>query len=315
MMLKYRVFENPFRNLLLISIVADFLYIAFCILFNVVHFWIVVLYILLLINLIFKFRDKKSIPLLLILLPVGLYFTYIFICFYLGVPHSGILQIVGTVFVIALAFLLLMLNCSAIYLSGKFIIPNTASVLLSRLNVLGCVVLFSGLVRLILSAYFPEFQMTLLIDNLLIILTGLGMIFKISYLDENQSLQNRIKKAPFDRELLEYYDKKISILFEDPKFFANANLTKSSLSIESGIPANHLDYYFEYYLEAGFLLFIAQHRIDFAKEIMKKEGKHRTVKYIAEACGYRSVNTFKKYFVQLEGMSPREYMRENKYDL
>lgn len=94
------------------------------------------------------------------------------------------------------------------------------------------------------------------------------------------------------------------------KCFTNNLLSLSDLARRVGVPSHHLSQVINESYQKTFFEYIAQHRINEAKELLSGQSDTLTVEEIAEQVGYNSKSAFNKAFKKFTNCTPSEY-REN----
>lgn len=76
----------------------------------------------------------------------------------------------------------------------------------------------------------------------------------------------------------------------------------------SGYSSSRFCELYRKFYDISFINDVLAHRIQHAKKLL--ESGQASVSYVAEACGFRTINYFSKYFRKITGYSPKEYMRQ-----
>lgn len=117
------------------------------------------------------------------------------------------------------------------------------------------------------------------------------------------------RKWEINPEKLERYQKIIAKQFKKPDLYLKSSLTLEELSTELGIPKHHLSHYLNNYLGKSFYEFLADYRISYAREQLRKD-KGITLEALAYECGFNSKTTFIKHFKNITGVLPSQYSEE-----
>lgn len=107
---------------------------------------------------------------------------------------------------------------------------------------------------------------------------------------------------------LEEYKKEIINVLNIKQSYLQPDFTMNALAIETGIEKRNLAYFFDYYIHKDFVQLIAEYRIGYALKLMQQDGVSYTLEAIANECGYRSRASFNKYFQQITGLLPSQYI-------
>lgn len=98
--------------------------------------------------------------------------------------------------------------------------------------------------------------------------------------------------------------------FQERKMFLNADFRLNQISKESGIPAHHLTYFFNYIIKISFSDWRNNLRIEKAKDLIYQGETNRfTLQAISLKCGFASQNTFIRSFKNVTGTTPSNYLK------
>ncbi len=125
-------------------------------------------------------------------------------------------------------------------------------------------------------------------------------------------VSNRRKDESSMTAKMEEYKTDIIDLFENKKIYLIKDLTINLLSLEAKIDKKELEVFFNQYIGQDFQTFVAQYRISHALELINDKGSQYTLEYIATQSGYRNRTSFTKYFKELVGVLPSEYINRIK---
>ncbi|MGF1925655.1 MAG: helix-turn-helix domain-containing protein, partial [Bacteroidia bacterium] len=80
------------------------------------------------------------------------------------------------------------------------------------------------------------------------------------------------------------------------------------ISRELDIPKYHFSQLFNVHIGTNFYTFIAERRIEYAlKKLSEEQGKLK-IESLAYQCGFNSKTSFNRYFKQITGFTPLEYL-------
>lgn len=105
------------------------------------------------------------------------------------------------------------------------------------------------------------------------------------------------------------YAERMYLLFEKEHVYLNPRLRLSELATLLGTNRTYLSQYFNQNCESTFYDFVNDYRIHHAKLLLHSTDD--TLETIAMNSGFNSLSTFRRAFVQREGMSPIEFRASN----
>ena len=106
---------------------------------------------------------------------------------------------------------------------------------------------------------------------------------------------------------------KILAYFENEKPYLKQNFSLTDLAAALNVPQHHISYCFSDFLETNFTKLRATKRIEYAQHLLQKGiTKEYSIEKIAELSGFSSRSTFFSTFKEYSGMTPTEYMEQNK---
>lgn len=105
------------------------------------------------------------------------------------------------------------------------------------------------------------------------------------------------------------FAERIYLLFEKEHVYLNPRLRLSELATLLGTNRTYLSQYFNQNCESTFYDFVNDYRIHHAKLLLHSTDD--TLETIAMNSGFNSLSTFRRAFVQREGMSPIEFRASN----
>ncbi len=113
-------------------------------------------------------------------------------------------------------------------------------------------------------------------------------------------------KEDINKRQLKGLMQRFEACMDKEQLFLRADLSLADLSTETGIAEYKLSTMFKYAYKKNFYQLIAEYRINYARELMKKE-EHLTYEAIAEKSGFNSLSTFYKYFKARFHCTPDDY--------
>lgn len=105
------------------------------------------------------------------------------------------------------------------------------------------------------------------------------------------------------------FAERMYLLFEKERVYLNPRLRLSELAMVLGTNRTYLSQYFNQNCESTFYDFVNDYRIHHAKLLLHSTDD--TLETIAMNSGFNSLSTFRRAFVQREGMSPIEFRASN----
>ena len=105
------------------------------------------------------------------------------------------------------------------------------------------------------------------------------------------------------------FAERMYLLFEKEHVYLNPRLRLSELATLLGTNRTYLSQYFNQNCESTFYDFVSDYRIHHAKLLLHSTDD--TLETIAMNSGFNSLSTFRRAFVQREGMSPIEFRASN----
>lgn len=105
------------------------------------------------------------------------------------------------------------------------------------------------------------------------------------------------------------FAERMYLLFEKEHVYLNPRLRLSELAMLLGTNRTYLSQYFNQNCESTFYEFVNDYRIHHAKLLLHSTDD--TLETIAMNSGFNSLSTFRRAFVQREGMSPIEFRASN----
>lgn len=105
------------------------------------------------------------------------------------------------------------------------------------------------------------------------------------------------------------FAERMHLLFEKEHVYLNPRLRLSELAMLLGTNRTYLSQYFNQNCESTFYDFVNDYRIHHAKLLLHSTDD--TLETIAMNSGFNSLSTFRRAFVQREGMSPIEFRASN----
>jgi len=109
-------------------------------------------------------------------------------------------------------------------------------------------------------------------------------------------------------EVAAEYVNRILVYFLDDRAFLNPDISIESISRDLDIPKHHFSQLFNVHLGKNFYAFIAERRIKYAlKRLHEEQGKLK-IESLAYECGFNSKTSFNRYFKEITGFTPLEFV-------
>lgn len=100
---------------------------------------------------------------------------------------------------------------------------------------------------------------------------------------------------------------------QNEKLYLKRDLSLKELATKFSIHSNYLSQVINEHFGKNFYDFINEYRIDaFKKLVQKPENKNLTILAIAYDCGFNSKSSFNKYFKKSTGITPSEFVKNQK---
>lgn len=131
---------------------------------------------------------------------------------------------------------------------------------------------------------------------------------KKSLLLLKKRLEHNYINSGLGEEQAEGYKNQIRTYFESTDCFLRTDLSLEILSRELQISKHYLSEIFNIHIGKSFYGFIAEYRIAYAIERLKKEGGRLKIESLAHECGFNSKTSFNRYFKEITGSNPSEYV-------
>lgn len=116
------------------------------------------------------------------------------------------------------------------------------------------------------------------------------------------------KNSPLTDELALDYKDRITSYFENQSVYLDSKLSLETLSKELCIPKHYFSQLFNVYFEKSFHSFVAEYRILYAIELVNFNNGRLKIESLAHSCGFNSKTSFNKYFKEITGFTPSEYL-------
>ncbi len=174
--------------------------------------------------------------------------------------------------------------------------------------------------------YIPRTGYNMSLDFILFLVMGILFYATVHHLilclrDQSaaRSGKSEMEKAPMAghplpwtpiadlREILEMVTK-IEHELEIQKLYLNPSVSLDVLSERTGIPKHKLSQIFNTYFNKGFYQMIGEYRIRYAMKILYND-QNTSMDGLSDICGFNSKTTFYKYFKQVNGCTPNEFVR------
>jgi TolB-like protein/AraC-like DNA-binding protein/Tfp pilus assembly protein PilF len=121
------------------------------------------------------------------------------------------------------------------------------------------------------------------------------------------------KAAPLlDDDSAEKYARKLMRYMEEERPFLDPGLSLKSLSERIELPTNQLSWLLNRNIGKNFNEFINHYRVGYFKELaVDPSNAHISIIGLAYESGFNSKTVFNTYFKKEEGMTPRQYLKQN----
>jgi AraC-like DNA-binding protein len=173
--------------------------------------------------------------------------------------------------------------------------------------------------------YTPPTEKQLAVTNIMtIVLSIIFVIFFVYYLNKvnlikvSQLIDYRTDVAG-DTEVKPEVDKfeslyiEILSYFSEKKPYCDADFTITQLAKDLNSNVKYVSRVIKIRENVNFNVFLNMYRINFVKEQIAKDYHNKyTIKYIYISAGFRHQSTFNKVFKEIEGITPSEYIKNNK---
>lgn len=123
----------------------------------------------------------------------------------------------------------------------------------------------------------------------------------------------KYQKSPLTEEDKDLIKAKVDQCMKVEKCFMNNLFSLNDLAKKVGVPPHHLSQVINEMTNKTFFEYIAEYRINEAKELLSGTGSFSlTIEEVAEQVGYNSKSAFNKTFKKLTGQTPSEYREKAK---
>lgn len=187
---------------------------------------------------------------------------------------------------------------------------------------MGGVLIFAGLVLLALLLYVWANFFPSELARKVSILASIGVTYPLYFFKQRnvelfglsvvtgreEGQQRRTKLAGLDTDKLAG---RLDLLMREKKLYADSGLSLASLSAELGISPHQLSEILNSRLGVNFRQYLNRFRIEAAMESLRAD-PGKTVLDVAFDCGFGSKSAFNEAFSNVTGMSPREWLQEQK---
>lgn len=156
---------------------------------------------------------------------------------------------------------------------------------------------------------------TLSMTECVLIMLVTAMVFNLVFTAADlRSALNAAKELPVEsiqdqrkQQIADTFDKSV----RESKIFLDPTLTIMSLAQTIGTNRTYLQSVIKAKYSCTFLEYINRCRIEYAKTLMT-ENRHLPIKDIASQCGFNSLSSFQRNFIQSEKMTPTQWLKTNK---
>lgn len=116
--------------------------------------------------------------------------------------------------------------------------------------------------------------------------------------------------SAMDKEKINTYLQQIHQYFEVPQAFLRPDLSLNLLAEELNIPKHYFSQLFNVHLGKSYYQYVAEYRIAYAIRRMDNENITKKLESLAYECGFNSKSSFNKYFKNIVGCTPNEYLKQ-----
>jgi AraC-like DNA-binding protein len=128
--------------------------------------------------------------------------------------------------------------------------------------------------------------------------------------DPEEIQKPKYEKSPLSEEKKSEIMNKITILFEQKKYFSKNTLSLAELAKAVNEPPHYVSQVINEKLDKNFFDLLSGYRISEAKILLhEKAGDQLTIEEIAETVGYNSKAAFNKAFKTITGVTPSEFRK------
>ena len=123
--------------------------------------------------------------------------------------------------------------------------------------------------------------------------------------------KSKYRYLSIDNESLDILSKRLYVLMHDSKIFKDPQLKMTTLAEQLNVNSATLSYLFSQYLNTSFYRYVNTFRIKEFKRMIKDDGVAGTytLTALSSMCGFSSRSSFFRYFKEMEGISPVDYIK------
>lgn len=143
--------------------------------------------------------------------------------------------------------------------------------------------------------------------NYLLILFSIlaSIIIALFFVKNRRTSKQLVEKKKFRKTVLN--------LLEEEKIFLNKSLSSEQIARQLNLTNNEFNSHFEAIFKKSFTDLVNEYRINYFKEeVLKPENKGLKLVAISEKCGFSSKSTFYRIFKKHTGITPTDYLADNK---
>ena len=167
--------------------------------------------------------------------------------------------------------------------------------------------------RIISQLYTPDMSF---IENYLYLGAAITIYFisaKIIYQPDLLSLKEKYAKSSLSKQDIEKYGRKIKQYFENQRAFVNPEFNLNLLSRDLDLEKHKLSQILGDYFDTSFYDLLNQYRIEeVCKQLLSSRQENYSILGIAFDCGYQSKSSFNTAFKKIKGITPSEFIKQNK---
>lgn len=154
------------------------------------------------------------------------------------------------------------------------------------------------------------------IENYLYLGVAITIYFisaKIIYQPDLLSLKEKYAKSSLSKQDIEKYGRQIKQYFENQRAFVNPEFNLNLLSRDLDLEKHKLSQILGDYFDTSFYDLLNQYRIEeVCRQLLSSRQKNYSILGIAFDCGYQSKSSFNTAFKKIKGITPSEFIKQNK---
>lgn len=116
--------------------------------------------------------------------------------------------------------------------------------------------------------------------------------------------------SAISKEKIDVYLQQIQHYFETSQAYLRPDLSLNVLEEELNIPKHFLSQLFNVHMGKSFYQYVAEYRVAYATKRMKEKNIPIKIESLAYECGFNSKTSFNRYFKNIVGCTPIEYLNQ-----